>query len=94
MHEIEKNAGEGITTVGKLIQENKVKNDPNYQAATKQFWKFHGMASAANITSLLCTVGQFYLMAKKASFSFWISINKLTGKQKIKDFELFKKKKM
>jgi hypothetical protein len=70
MHEIEKNAGEGITTVGKLIQENKVKNDPNYQAVSKKFWKFHGLASASNLTSLLCTVGQLYLIAKKASFSF------------------------
>jgi hypothetical protein len=28
MHQIEKSAGEGITTVGKLLQESKVEQDP------------------------------------------------------------------
>ena len=27
MHQIEKNAGEGLTTIGKLIQRNKLEND-------------------------------------------------------------------
>ena len=28
MHEIEKQAGEGITTIGKMMQESKVESDP------------------------------------------------------------------
>ena len=70
MHEIEKSAGIGTTVVGKLDEQNALHSNPDYKAACKQFWKFHGLASAANMASILCTVGQFYLMAKKASFSF------------------------
>ena len=70
MHNIEIEAGEGVTTVGKLIQENKVENNPEYKAATSKFYRFHGMSSAANLISLVCTVGQFCILAKKASFSF------------------------
>ena len=70
MHEIEIAAGEGVTTVGKLIQENKVENNPEYKVASQKFYRFHGLSSVANLVSLVCTVGQFYLLAKKASFSF------------------------
>ena len=28
MHQIEKNAGEGLTTIGKLIQNSQIENDP------------------------------------------------------------------
>ena len=28
MHQIEKNAGEGLTTVGKMIQDSKIEKDP------------------------------------------------------------------
>jgi hypothetical protein len=73
MHEIEKRGGESVTTVDNVIQIdyfNNVKNDLNYQAATNKFWNFKIMSSAANLTTLFCAVGQFYLMAKKANFTF------------------------
>ena len=73
MHEIEKRGGESVTTVDNVIQIdyfNNVKHDLNYQAATNKYWNFNVMSSAASLTTLLCAVGQFYLMAKKANFTF------------------------
>lgn len=68
MHQIEKSAGEGITTVGKLIQESKVEGDPEYVEAKRKFYKFHGLSSLFNFANLISTVGQLYFLSERSLF--------------------------
>lgn len=63
MHEIERNAGEGSSTIGKLMKDNKCESDPEYIAAKKKFYRFHGYSALAGILSFGCTVAESYLVA-------------------------------
>lgn len=62
MHEIEKRAGVGLTTVGKLIMESKLENDAQYKEVTTKFHMYHGVSMLANFASFVATVGHVYLL--------------------------------
>lgn len=70
MHQIEKNAGEGITTIGKLMQDSKVQNDPEYVQVKNKFYRFHGYSLSANFITVASAVAQIYLLSRKTFFSF------------------------
>jgi len=65
MHEIEKRAGVGLTTVGKIMLESKIGNDPEYRDTTSKFNKFHGISMVANILSVAATVSHIYFLSYK-----------------------------
>jgi len=68
MHAIEKNAGEGVNTVGMLESTAQCQQTPEYVQAKKKFYRFHGYSAFANFLSLGATVGQFYLLSNKNFF--------------------------
>lgn len=68
MHEIERNAGEGLTTVGKLMQDAQCESDPEYIQAKKKFYRFHGYSVVAGFASLGCTIAEFYLLSNQSFF--------------------------
>ncbi len=65
MHNIEKRAGVGLTTVGQLLMESKVENDTEYREARSKFYRFHGLSSLANLLSIAATVTQVYFLTHK-----------------------------
>ncbi|RNA10896.1 transmembrane protein -like [Brachionus plicatilis] len=69
MHQIEKNAGVGITIIGQLKQQSKVESDPEYQLAKKKFRIYHSFSLTANTLSFASTLAQFYLLANGNYFS-------------------------
>jgi len=70
MHQIEKSAGEGITTVGKLMQESKVEQNPEYQEAKSKFYRFHSYSLGSNLVTFASSVATVYLLSTKKFFSF------------------------
>lgn len=69
MHEIERNTGEGLTTVGKLVQNAKCESDPEYMAVKSKFNRFHGYSALSGFLSFGATVAQFYFLSDKGFFS-------------------------
>ncbi|CAF0711640.1 unnamed protein product [Brachionus calyciflorus] len=69
MHQIEKNAGEGITIIGKLKHQNKVESDPEYQITKRKFGIYHSLSLTANALTVASTLAQFYLLGSKHFFS-------------------------
>lgn len=68
MHEIEKNAGEGLTTVGKLQVDAQCENNPEYVQTKSKFNRFHGYSALAGFLSFGCTVAEFYFLSERSPF--------------------------
>lgn len=68
MHQIERNAGEGLTTIGKLMQNTQCENDPEYLKSKKKFNRFHGFCSLGALLSFGATIGEYYLLSHKSFF--------------------------
>lgn len=70
MHEMEKSAGVGLNTIGKLEEGTELEKQPEYIQVKSKFLHFHSMSLTANLLSLAATIGQFYLISSNKLFAF------------------------
>jgi len=64
MHEIEKNAGEGIDTVGVLKPNSQLDMNPDYAKAKSNFYRFHFYSITAAMIAMGCNIGQFWFLSR------------------------------